>query len=446
MVLSLLLSRFQEDADQEAMVWKHQRYTYRWLLEQIQAFQIRLRDEGCVKGTVVALESDFSPYSVSALLAMIELGCIVVPVHYSSVPEKKQEYVHLVEAERIVYVTGGELHTHSTGKQATHDMLLGLKASGHPGIMLFSSGSTGKSKAMVHDATSLLKRYETKRSGKRMIAFMLFDHIGGLNTLLYSLSNTGCLIVPEDRTPHEVCQAIAQHRAQMLPSSPTFLNLLLISGEIQRMDLSSLETITYGSEVMPESTLYLLKDQLPHVQLIQTYGLSEVGILKSKSRSSESLYMKVGGDGFQTRIVEGMLQIKSDYAMLGYLNAPSPFTEDGWMITGDVVEQEGDYIRILGRDSDVINVGGEKVFPAEIESILQNMDNVEEVAVSSEPNMITGQTVKAKVKLIADESLSAFRSRMRQYCKDKLPSYKIPQKVEITQEKLTTERFKKQRR
>lgn len=65
------------------------------------------------------------------------------------------------------------------------------------------------------------------------------------------------------------------------------------------------------------------------------YGMSEVGILRSRSRASDSLWVQVGGDGYETRVVNGMLQIRGRSTMLGYLNAPSPFTEDGWLMTGD---------------------------------------------------------------------------------------------------------------
>ena len=138
-------------------------------------------------------------------------------------------------------------------------------------------------------------------------------------------------------------------------------------------------------------------------------GLSEVGILRSKSKSSDSLWVKVGGEEFQTRVRNGMLEIKARSAMLGYLNAPSPYTEDGWFMTQDEVEVDGDYIKILGRTSEIINVGGQKVFPAEVESIIQLMEGVEEVAVSSEFNPITGQMVKASLKLSTSESIKDFR-------------------------------------
>src|SRR5947209_16819005 len=106
--------------------------------------------------------------------------------------------------------------------------------------------------------------------------------------------------------------------------------------------------------------------------------------------------MRLGGDGFETRVVDKVFQIKDKSAMLGYLNAPSPFTEDGWFRTGDAVEVDGEYIRICGRKSEIINVGGEKVYPAEVESVLQLIAGVADVVVSAEKSPLTGQMVQAK--------------------------------------------------
>jgi acyl-CoA synthetase (AMP-forming)/AMP-acid ligase II len=140
-----------------------------------------------------------------------------------------------------------------------------------------------------------------------------------------------------------------------------------------------------------------------------------------------------------------MLEIKADTAMIGYLNAPSPFTEDGWFKTGDAVEVDGEYLRILGRKSELINIGGAKVYPTEVESVLQTMEGVKEVAVSGEPNPIMGHIVKARVRLATGEGTAQFAKRMRAFCKDKLANYKVPQKVALVEEKLHSGRFKKMR-
>ncbi|MFX1555265.1 MAG: fatty acid--CoA ligase family protein, partial [Promethearchaeota archaeon] len=305
--------------------------------------------------------------------------------------------------------------------------------------------STGNNKAALHNFTSLLEKYKAARARKRMctLTFLLFDHIGGINTLFYTLSNGGTVISVRSRDPKIICHTIEKHKVELLPTSPTFLNLLLISEAYRQYDLTSLKLITYGTEVMPESTLRRIREIFPNVQLQQTYGLSELGILRSKSKDSGSLWVKVGGEGFQTKVVDCVLWVRAQSAMMGYLNAPSPFTEDGWMNTQDVVEVDGEYIRILGRQSEIINVGGQKVYPGEVENVLMQMEDVIDASVRGEKNPIMGNIVVARLSLKRSEEVPILKHKVRKFCKGKLETYKIPVKIEIAEGMQHAERFKR---
>jgi len=442
--VDFLLERFNEERDSDALIWRDQTISYGWIVDTFNRLNEDFDTHGIEEGSVISLESDFSPLSVAMLLVLMNRGCIIVPLT-DSVESKKPEFRDIAEIETTVRIDSiDEMNVRHTGHSPGNEFLVKLKERGHPGLVLFSSGSTGKSKAALHDFVPMLRKFEQERHTLRTITFLLFDHIGGINTLLYNLSNTGCVVTVSDRHPAAICKAIEKYRVQLLPTSPTFLNLLLVSRAYENHDLSSLELVTYGTEVMPEKTLERFHKEFPDVRLLQTYGLSEVGILRSKSRSSDSLWVKVGGEGFETRVVDGLLEIKAESSMLGYLNAPDPFTDDGWFRTGDAVEVDGEYIKILGRRSEIINVGGEKVYPAEIEGILQTMDDVEDAAVTGESNAITGQAVVARVKLLTDETLPSFRKRMREHFKD-LPRFKMPQKVILAGDSLHGTRFKKMR-
>lgn len=277
------------------------------------------------------------------------------------------------------------------------------------------------------------------------MTFLLLDHIGGINTLLHVLSNNGTVVTVQSRDVESVCRAIQDRRVELLPTSPAFLNLLLMSDAWQRHDMSSLKRITYGTEVMPESTLQRLRRVFPNVQLQQTYGLSELGILRSRSREPESLWLKVGGEGFETKIVGGELWIRAKSAMLGYLNAPSPFDAEGWMNTQDAVEVDGEYIRILGRKTDMVNVGGQKVYPAEVESVLMQAPNITDATAYGEPNAIMGSVVAASVQLASPEDPVALRRRLREFCRERLAAFKIPVRFEVITNDPVSSRFKKTR-
>ena len=155
--------------------------------------------------------------------------------------------------------------------------------------------------------------------------------------------------------------------------------------------------------------------------------------------------MRVGGEGFETRVVDGVLWIRSDYAMVGYLNAPSEFDAEGWFNTQDQVEVDGSYFKILGRVTDIINIGGQKVYPAEVEDVILELENVADVAVFGEAHAFLGQMVVAKVVLEAPEPAEALKKRIRQACLARLASYKAPAKVQIVPGPLHTARQKKTR-
>ena len=103
--------------------------------------------------------------------------------------------------------------------------------------------------------------------------------------------------------------------------------------------------------------------------------------------------MQIGGKGIETRIVDNVLHIRSENRMLGYLNAPDPFA-DGWYDTGDLVETDGDFIRVVGRSSEVLNVGGLKILPSEIERVALQYPGVLRAKAFGVPNPITGQHVE----------------------------------------------------
>ncbi len=445
MFVDFLKTVFEAHKAAEAIICRDQVRSYGWLLERLAHWEMQAAAAGVMPGQVVCIEADFSPESVTLFLALTELGAIVVPLTREG-RTKRDEFVALAQAETLIQIDDDDqVVIERTNSRAEHPIYRQLRDRGHPGLVLFSSGSTGESKAAVHDLLFLLEKFTAPKRRLRAISFLMYDHIGGVNTTLYMLSNGGCLVTVPRREPEAVLQAIEKHRVELLPTTPTFLNLVLLSEAYKRYDLSSLKVVTYGTEPMPESTLRRFHELFPDVDLHQTYGLSEVGILRSKSRSSDSLWVKIGGEGFETRIVDGMLQIMAQSAMLGYLNAPSPFTDDGWFITGDAVEQDGEYLRILGRRSDLINVGGQKVFPVEVETVLMEMPNVRDVSVTAVANAITGQAVAARFELEQPEELRSLRQRVRQYCRNRLQSYKIPVRVDISDGPLYGSRLKKMR-
>jgi len=144
-------------------------------------------------------------------------------------------------------------------------------------------------------------------------------------------------------------------------------------------------------------------------------------------------------------VIDGVLWIKSKMAMLGYLNADAPFDDDGYFNTQDAVEVDGGYLRIHGRKSELINVGGEKVYPNEVESVLLETSNVADVTVSGRPNPVTGSIVQAAIKLISPEDSRSLRKRIDEHCASRLEPFKIPAAIVVSVGDHLNDRFKKVR-
>ena len=132
--------------------------------------------------------------------------------------------------------------------------------------------------------------------------------------------------------------------------------------------------------------------------------------------------------------------------MLGYLNEASPFTKDGWFKTNDIVEADGDYIKILGRQSEIINVGGEKVFPQEIENIILGFKNIAEATVFGEKNPIVGNIICAEVKTKDIVNEKQFINDLKTYCRNNLKKHEVPIKIKLVETPLHGSRFKKMRK
>jgi len=446
MHIDFLVKIFEQNLEKDALVWRDKTFTYQWLLGKIETWVQEITLQEIHPGSVIILEADFSPNSVALLMALIQRSCIIVPLTARNL-EAKEQYVKIVQGEVVFSVDkGDDVKVKKLDNNADHDYFTWLRQKNHPGLVLFTSGSTDESKAAVHDFVRLFEKYRTARQNFRTLTFLLYDHIGGIDTLFYSLSNARCIITVPDKSADTVCKAVQDYQVELLPVSPSFLNLLILSQAYERYDLSSLKFITYSSEIMPEATLKRCHEIFPWVKLLNWFGTTEIGTLRAKSKTPDSPWVKIGGEGYDVRVRDGILQIKTRSAILGYLNAPSPFTEDGWFITGDVVECDGDYMRILGRKKEMINVGGEKVNPAEVENVIYEMDNVKEVGVYAEENPILGNIVCAKISLVTAEDHKAFINRVKAHCASKLDRHKVPVRITIVDHKLHSDRFKKMRR
>ncbi|CAM2011342.1 ANL family adenylate-forming protein [Acanthopleuribacter pedis] len=451
---------------------------YADLRARVDAMEALLLRCAVAPDAVVALVCEETTATLMLLLALLRRGNIAVPL-----PADGRE----TRAERLTEACADWLFTRAdeAGLQRLTprdkpSLIKDLQETGQAGLIVFSSGTGGKVKAALHRFDRLVDRYGDKpigdkpigdkpigdkpigdkpigdkpigdkligdrtnqRPGLRTPAFLKLDHIGGLDTLFRLLHGGGTLILGCPRTPEAVCRLIETHRVTLLPTTATFLNMILISRADRNHDLSSLRLIAYGSEPMPPALLEQARRRLPNVRFLQKYGLTELGVLETRPGDTDSTWFQITGRT-QFKIVDGVLWLKRNDTMLGYLNAPNPFDADGWYNTGDLVERRDGLLRIKGRSNRIINVAGEKVNPFEVESVLREIPNVSDALVWGKKSAVTGWIVAATLELQQQEDRRELQQRVAEFCRHRLEPYKVPLLIHIAREGLMGDRLKK---
>ena len=240
---------------------------------------------------------------------------------------------------------------------------------------------------------------------------------------------------------------MARHLVEVMPATPSFLNLLLAAEVHRTHALGSLRIVPYGAEPMPAGLLARLRSALPKVDFVQRFGTSETGALPVTG-SGAGLQLGDDSAGFQWKIVEDELWVRSPAQALGYLAGEAGgLGRDGWFRTGDLAERLPDgSLRVLGRREELINVGGEKVLPAEVEGVLHAHPHVADCRVFAERNALLGQVVAAEVVWRGPETDPvAVKRALHEFAGGRLPRHKLPTSVRLVAAITATRNLKKSR-
>ena len=392
---------------------------------------------------VIAIQTAGTMHALAAVLAIVRLKQVALP-QSSEMPMAEQ-----VEQQRIAgatFVLSAEGLRSQPPIANASKLISQLSARGHAGLILFSSGTSGEPKGMLHDLNALLDRYcEVRPRADRTVQLLLADHIGGLDSAFRTLFSGSTLVVPEARSALAVGAAVERYDVNILPVSPTFLNLMLLAHVTEKFDCSSLEVIAYGAEPMSTKLLRRLVKAFPSAVFQQKFGTSETGAIRIKSQSTDSVYFRIEDSGVEWRVQDAELWLKTSSRILGYLNADESSLEaDGWYRTGDLVEEaEGGYLRIIGRRSQLINVGGQKVHPAEVEQVIAEIEGVEACSVYAKPAAVTGNMVACVIVPSSNQDLRTWKRLIRSHCRGRMADWKIPVAVELRAELSMTDRLKR---
>jgi len=370
-----------------------------------------LRAEGLRPFMPVPVEVDNRPTDVIDLLAVYRAGGVAVPIHRATPEVRRREMLDLLKPTPLL------------DGAAT---------------VVFTSGSTGAPKGVVlrgdRQAAKLAAiREETRwpEVARTLLALQLTFSFGQWVTWLTLLTG-GTLVVPERLTVEAVSRRLAAGGIDRLPAVPTLLRALV------EADVPAFTgTVLAGGERLPAGLGGRIREAWPATALGDIYGLTETGT--SDFFVDPDDYDAAAGSlgrparGIDVRVAEdGELRIRSPWGMAGYLGAPdltaAACDADGYFRTGDLVSQRDDgRLVLVGRASDMINKGGLKVAPREVEDALAAYPGVAAVLVTGIPDQATGESVAAGI--VARPGVDLDPEALRGWVAERIEKYKTPSRI-----------------
>lgn len=328
-----------------------------------------------------------------------------------------------------------------------------------PALMLYTSGTTGKPKGVVHTHASLTAQIRCLVEAwewsdeDAILHFLPLHHTHGIvNKLLCALwSGAYCEMLPAFEAK-KCWEKIQSGKFSLFMAVPTVYAKLIREWdesealqELRSEACSKFRLMISGSAALPVPVLEKWKSVSGHF-LLERYGMTETGMVLSNPLHGERRAGFVGQvlPGMEVRIAgdenesaeSGELQVKGDNLFREYWQKPAEtkksFTADGWFRTGDMVEISEGYYRIVGRlSTDIIKCGGYKISALEIESVLLEHPDLLEAAVVGIADETWGEKIAAA--LVMKEGKMISLDELREWAKDRLASYKLPSLLHIAE-------------
>jgi long-chain acyl-CoA synthetase len=435
-VAALLADAARRRPDHPALIWDDGSLSWSELEARAAGAARRLARQAVGSGDVVAVLLPNTWGLAAALWGGLALGATVAPLNPLLAAD---------ERERILEHLGPKVVIDAATDETAEAPPIGDATA--PGIVLYTSGSTGQPKGAILSHAALAVANESWAGpvmgltpDDRVLAVLPLAHSFGLNGALLAPLLAGATVVLRERfAPEDTLRAIARHRVTVFPGVATMFARILESPALDAADLSSPRLAVSGAAPCPWT---LARDwrQRTGVRIVRGYGMTELFrpisyLAADATDRPDSIGRAV--PGVELRVVEDELWIRSPAAMDGYLRAPEEtaavLADGGWFRTGDLASISDDgYVSIVGRKRELILRGGYSVVPGEVEAALCGHPAVAEAAVIGVAHPELGEEVAAFVTL--RPGTSAEEPELIAFCRERLAGYKYPRRVTVVGE------------
>jgi len=306
--------------------------------------------------------------------------------------------------------------------------------------VLSTSGTTGTPKLVSHTLRSLTRTSKTTHDNTKHHRWaMVYDYtrFAGLQVVLQSLLSGALLVAPDFGMPLEdKIVAFIHHKCTHMSATPTLWRKLSMTPSAKQLPLNQ---VTLGGEIADDLILQTLKNLYPNARITHIFASTEAGVGFSVSDGRAGFpeeFLVTPPNGVDIRVVDGRLFVRNSSVNPAYLGDEKTFVAmDGFVDTGDSVEIKNGRVLFLGRASGVINIGGDKVHPEEIEHVLLEHPFISAARVYGKSNPFTGSVVVADIGL-ADPDIDPAEAResILTYASARLDRHKVPALLKIISE------------
>jgi acyl-CoA synthetase (AMP-forming)/AMP-acid ligase II len=471
-VNDMLAKSWASSADKLAVVDGSVRMNYRELEHAVTTLATGLAARGVAFGDRVAVMLPNQLEAVLSVLAIARLGAVLVPL---GIRLKEPEISYIfgdAEPVAVIYAPdyAAEMPTagpaiamrFECGGAAWQDMMQPGQQMSAPPISLnehdafgiiYTSGTTGKPKGavlthlnVVHSCLHWEDAHQLTRD-ERTLVCVPWSHVAGLcGVVLPFLAIGGSLILMREFKRRDFLELAQKERITHALMVPAMYGLCLLEPDLDTFDLNNWRIGAYGSAPMPEPTIQRFAQAFPALQMCNCYGATETtspatmmprgdGVAHAESIGKtvpcgDIVVMDEQGCEVAAG-EEGELWIAGPMVVPGYWKneqANAISFAGGYWKSGDIgaIDAAG-YVRIADRKKDMVNRGGFKVYPAEVESVLAGIEGVIEAAVIGQPDDMLGECVVAFLNVSTDLEPEMVRS----YCAQRMADYKVPGRVVI---------------
>ncbi len=480
--MSLLYEQAEARPEHTALVYRDERIGYAELVERIERIANGLTQRGIGPGDAVGLALRDDPWFVTCFHAIAALGARVVPVN-PAFKQPELEFCFRAAGVRAVIsdertagvceriVAGFDRPAEVISASPAHGQSLTLEALLESGaaerlkarqpaeifVYQYSSGSTGRPKLVPRThgqcaaEAALYANLGLTAEDTIFSAIPLF-HTYGMGASLFGGAVSGATVaILEDPHPfllrrHRALELIEAEKATVFPGVP--FNFRLMAEAPAGADLSSLRLCFSAGTALPRTSFEAFGERFG-VLVRQLYGSTETGIISANMSEDpvatfesvgvplgEAQVKIVGEEGEPLPLGElGEVTVKSPAATNGYAEMDEPNRQafrDGWYFTGDLGRlDDAGMLYLAGRTKLLIEVGGYKVDPIEVQDVIEAHPGIEEAIVLGAPGKVEGEEL---VKAVAVSSEDCDKRELIAFCRERLANFKVPQIVEFRDE------------